>query len=52
MNEIQKKLVGKTVLFMDVDGYGITIEFTDGTVFNYMATDGGYSSWEIDEAER
>ena len=41
-------LVGKKVSATYIDGYGITICFTDGTVFTYDATDGGCSCWEIE----
>ncbi len=41
-------LVGKKVSATYIDGYGIEICFTDGTVFTYDATDGGCSCWEIE----
>jgi len=45
MNE--KDLIGKTIEKIDIDGYGVEIRFTDGTVFEYSASDGGYSYWDI-----
>lgn len=45
MNE--KDLIGKTIKSIEVDGYGIEMRFTDGTVFVYSASDGGYSCWDI-----
>ena len=36
-----------TVLNIDKDGYGIEMRFTDGIVFEYSASDGGYSCWDI-----
>ena len=43
----EKDLIGKTVESIEVDGYGIEMRFTDGTVFEYGASDGGYSCWDI-----
>lgn len=40
-------LVGKTVAKIEVDGFDVEITFTDGTVFWYSASDGGYSNWDI-----
>lgn len=42
-----KDLIGKTIKSIDVDGFGVDIVFTDGTVFVYSPSDGGYSSWDI-----
>ncbi len=43
----EKDLIGKTIESAEVDGHGIEIHFTDGTVFVYDASDGGYSNWDI-----
>ena len=43
----EKKLVGKTIARIDVDGFDVNIVFTDGTVFEYESSDGGYSCWNI-----
>lgn len=40
-------LVGKTIARIDVDGFDVDIVFTDGTVFEYESSDGGYSCWDI-----
>lgn len=40
-------LVGKTIARIDVDGFDVDIVFTDGTVFEYESSDGGYSCWNI-----
>lgn len=40
-------LIGKTIAKIDVDGFEVNIVFTDGTVFEYASSDGGYSSWNI-----
>lgn len=34
-------LLGKTVMSADVNGHGVCIVFTDGTTFDYSASDGG-----------
>ena len=50
-DEINKILVDKTIKMADVDGYGIELTFSDGTVFTYSSSDGGYSSWEIERKD-
>lgn len=50
--EINKDLEGKKITKADVDGYGITLKFDDGTTFYYDATDGGYSSYELTKKAR
>lgn len=40
---------GKTIVCSKISGYGIYMEFSDGTTFYYDATDGGMSCWEIGE---
>ena len=40
-------LVGKTIAKIEVDGFDVDIIFTDGTVFKYESSDGGYSCWDI-----
>ena len=47
--EICDKMAGKTIKEISVDGFGIDIVFTDGTEFNYSASDGGYSGYELIE---
>ena len=42
-------LIGKTVKGINVDGFGVDITFTDGTVFYYNASDEGCSDWDIIE---
>ena len=38
-------IVGKTIKFAKIDGYGIELRFTDGSGFEYEASDGGYSTY-------
>ena len=40
-------LAGKTIRKADVSGYNIVLEFEDGTVLDYSASDGGYSFWGL-----
>ena len=47
MNE--SDLIGKTIKAIDIDGYGLLITFSDGTILEYDASDGGYSCWGITE---
>lgn len=48
----EKDLIGKTIENIEIDGYGIEMRFTDGTVFEYSASDGGYSCWDISKGSR
>lgn len=45
-------LLGKTVRSADVNGHGVCIVFTDGTTFDYSASDGGYSCWSVERNGR
>lgn len=45
--DIDNRLAGKTIEKAEIDGYGVFITFTDGSVFSYSATDGGYSSYAL-----
>lgn len=45
--ETNAALLGKTVMSADVSGYDVRIRFTDGTVFDYIASDDGYSYWSV-----
>lgn len=51
MTREEAQLIGKTVTNAKVDGYGITLVFSDGARFIYNASDGGYSSYDLEEAE-
>ena len=41
------QMIGKTIKNIEVDGGRVFIEFTDGYIFDYWASDGGYSTWGI-----
>ena len=47
MNDAENFLVGKTIIEAEVDGFGIKLKLEDGSTFEYDASDGGYSAWEI-----
>lgn len=50
--EICNKLIGKTIQeIVSLDGFGFDVLFTDGTEFNFNASDGGYSGYELIEKE-
>lgn len=50
--EIREKLIGKTIKeVISLDGFGLEVVFTDGTEFNYSASDGGYSGYDLIEKE-
>ena len=46
-----KDLIGKTIQEIEINGYGITIVTADGIRLEYGASDGGYSSWDINKDE-
>ena len=50
MNDVEERMLGKTVKEAEVDGFGIRMVFTDGAVFDYDASDGGCSQYELTEA--
>jgi len=43
----KKNLIGKTIKAVKLDGYGIQLQFTDGSRFEYEASDGGYSTYDF-----
>lgn len=45
-------LAGKTVASADVSGHAVRLKFTDGTKFDYDASDGGYSCWSVEKDGR
>lgn len=45
--KFNKMLEGKTIKRAEINGYEITMDFDDGTTFNYLATDGGYSHYNL-----
>ena len=48
--EIREKLIGKTIKeVVSLDGFGFEIIFTDDSEFNYSASDGGYSGYDLIE---
>lgn len=47
--KIGKKLIGKTIKAVELDGFGVYLYFTDGSRFVYDATDGGYSTYDFYE---
>ena len=47
MNDAEKFLLGKEIVKAEVDGNGIKLTFDNDYVFDYDASDGGGSCWEI-----
>lgn len=45
----KKILIGKTIKAVELDGYGVKLRFTDGSKFEYDASDGGYSTFDFYE---
>ena len=50
MNNINEKLIGKTIKEADIDGFGVYLTFNDGSMFEYDASDGGYSHYAYCES--
>ena len=42
-----ERLIGKTIKYARIRGFDVEIEFTDGSTFEYDASDGGYSTWRL-----
>lgn len=42
-----KRLIGKTIKTAKIDGYSVQLRFTDGSRFEYDASDGGYSTYDL-----
>lgn len=40
-------LENKKIINAEVTGDRVYLKLNDGTVFDYFASDGGYSSWEV-----
>ena len=48
---INEYLQGKTIIKAEVSGFDIILTLSDGNVFNYDSTDGGYSSWQLTDKD-
>lgn len=46
-----EELLGKEIIGASVDGFGVELTLSDGTVFNYEASDGGMSTWSVSKKE-
>lgn len=44
---IKNRLVGKTIKSVELDGGHVYLYFTDGSRFEYDASDGGYSTYDF-----
>ena len=51
MSKDEKLLVGKKIISISMNGYGMEMIMDDGTKLWYCASDGGYSTWEVVEVE-
>ena len=47
-----KDLVGKKIIKIEADGFYVEIITEDGILFEYYATDGGYSRYEITKLDK
>ena len=46
-NPLGKKLIGKTIEDVELDGGRVYLYFTDGSRFEYDASDGGCSTYDF-----
>ena len=50
INECEGRILeGRQIKNCEVNGFGIRIEFFDNSVFEYDASDSGYSSWVFEQ---
>lgn len=42
-----KELIGKTIAYAEIGGYGIKLKFSDGSILDYNSSSDGDSWWEI-----
>lgn len=47
MNIAETELLYQRIVGAEIDGFGIRLTLENGCVFDYEASDNGYSSWEI-----
>ena len=47
--KIKRKLIGKTIKDVELSGGEVYLDFTDGSRFEYDASDGGYSTYDLYE---
>ena len=45
--KISNEVEGKTIKLASIDGGRVYMTFTDGTIFEYNASDAGYSTFEL-----
>lgn len=44
---VKAGIIGKSIKEAFIDGYDMVLKFSDGTTFEYHASDGGYSTFEL-----
>ena len=52
MSDIEEILIGRTIKKASVDGFEVYLKFDDGTEFTYEASDGGYSTYCIEQKRK
>lgn len=50
-NKMGEDLIGKTITEIDINGYGVYLKVDDGTILDFNASDGGYSSYTISRGD-
>lgn len=43
----KESLIGKRIADINIDGCSVYLKTEDGLIFQYDASDGGYSTWEF-----
>lgn len=46
---VNMRLEGNTIVKAEVNGFGVRLELSDGSVFDFDASDGGHSLYEFDD---
>ena len=49
--EDEEKLKGKVIIDAEITGSYVILKLNDGAIFEYEASDGGYSAWNWKESE-
>lgn len=47
--KIKKELIGKTIKAVELNGYKVFLDFTDGSRLEFYGSDGGYSTYDFYE---
>lgn len=46
------RLIGKTIVFAEIDGFGVKLKFRDGSILDYDVSDPWFPSWKIIDVDK